>query len=260
VLADRYEAFLFDLDGVLYRGAQAVPGAAAAVRGLRTRGKAIAFVTNNSSATPHEVAGRLRRMGIQARAGEVETSALTTAEVLANRGMTSAFVIGEEGIRSALETAGVAVVDGEPDAVDAVVVGLDRGADYAKLCSAALLVQRGAALIATNPDTTYPAPDGSRWPGAGSLLAAVVAASGASPEIVGKPEPPIFRAALDRAGGGAALVIGDRLDTDIAGASRLGWDSLLVLTGIATPTELEASAVKPTYTGADLGVLFDTQR
>jgi HAD superfamily hydrolase (TIGR01457 family) len=259
MLADRYDVFLFDLDGVLYRGDEPIPGAARAVGDLRAKGRTVAFITNNSSATPQQVAKHLRRVGVHAAAAEVETSALTTASILAARGMSSAFVIGEDGVRSALVAAGLVVIDDEPDAVDVVVVGLDRQVDYAKLRSASRLVQRGAALVATNPDTTYPAPDGSRWPGAGSLLAAVVAATEVSPEVFGKPEPPIFRAALERVGGGSALVVGDRLDTDIVGAARLGWDSLLVLTGIATPSQLESSPVKPTYVGADLGALFDSR-
>lgn len=260
MIADRYDAFLFDLDGVLYRGSEPVPGAADAVSRLRSMGKRVAFVTNNSGRTPESVAEHLRAVGVAADPGEVETSALTTATLLARRGVGSAFVVGEEGIRSALAEAGIEVIDGEPDLVDVVVVGWDRGADYDALRTASVLVQRGARLIATNPDASYPAGDGLRWPGAGALLAAVETTTGVQGEVVGKPEPPLLHAALERAGGGRPLLIGDRLDTDIAGAVACGWDSLLVLTGIAGEEEALTGPIQPTYVGRDLSFLFDDAR
>jgi HAD superfamily hydrolase (TIGR01457 family) len=256
MIVDRYDAFLFDLDGVLYRGSDPIPGAAEALAHLRSLGKRVAFVTNNSGRTPEAVAARLRTVGVAAEADEVETSALTTASLLARRGVRSAFVVGEEGIRTALAQAGIDVADGQPELVDAVVVGWDRGADYTSLRTASVLVQHGAALIATNPDASFPAADGARWPGAGALLAAIETTTGVRGEVVGKPEPPLLLAALERAGGGRPLLIGDRLDTDIAGAAACGWDSLLVLTGIATREEVLAAQVSPTYVGADLSVLF----
>jgi HAD superfamily hydrolase (TIGR01457 family) len=255
-LAERYDCLLFDLDGVLYRGPTPVAGAPEVLAALRERGTHLAFVTNNSARTPEAVAARLREVGIEASAGEVETSALTTAALLSARGCRSAFVVGEEGIRTALGAAGIEVRDGEPDAADAVVVGWDRGADYAKLRRASLLVERGSAFVGTNPDASFPAPDGGRWPGAGALLAAIATTTGVAPEVVGKPEPPIYRAALARAGGGRPLVVGDRLDTDIAGAAALAWDSLLVLTGIARRADLEASPTRPTYVAEDLSALL----
>ncbi len=136
-----------------------------------------------------------------------------------------------------------------------MVVGFDDALTYAKLRGACVLVRRGAQLVATNPDLTFPAGDGELWPGAGSLLAAVVASTGAEPEVVGKPFAPLFEAALRRGGGGTPLVVGDRLDTDIEGARRLGWDSLLVLSGVATRDEVEATGVRPTYVGADVSRL-----
>jgi HAD superfamily hydrolase (TIGR01457 family) len=256
MIADGYEAFLFDLDGVLYRGADPVPGAAEALARLRSLGKGVAFVTNNSGRTPQRVAERLRAVGVDADAGEVETSALTTAAVLADRGVRSAFVVGEAGVVAALSAAGIAVAEGEPDAVDAVVVGWDRGADYTKLRVAAVLVQRGASLVATNPDASFPAADGTKWPGAGALLAAIETTTGVRGEVIGKPYPPLLKAAHARAGGGRPLLVGDRLDTDIAGAVGMGWDSLLVLTGISDARDLEGSQVLPTYVADDLRGLF----
>jgi len=251
MIADGYDAFLLDLDGVLYRGDDPIAGAAEAVARLRELGKRVAFVTNNSSRTPSAVARKLAGVGIDAAEDEVVTSALVTADLLAARGTATAYVIGEEGIRTALEDRGIRVVDGEGDDPEAVVVGWDRGATYASLARAALLVERGAHLVATNPDASYPAPEGA-LPGAGALLAVVTTTTGAEAEIVGKPHPPLLRAALERAGGGRALVVGDRLDTDVAGAAATGWDSALVLTGIATREDAERADPAPTYVLDDL--------
>ena len=256
-IAELYDAFLFDLDGVLYRGLEPVAAASEAVASLKRMGKRLAFVTNNSSRTPSAVAERLNAVGVAAVADEVETSALATANLLRERGVTNAFVVGQKGIVMALGDVGIAVVAGEPDAVDVVVVGWDGDADYAKLKTASLLVQRGAALVATNADATMPAPDG-RWPGAGALLAAIETTTGVRADVVGKPHPTLLRAALARAGGGRPLVVGDRLDTDIAGAAVLGWDSLLVLTGISQRRDLAASDVQPTFVADDLSALFDS--
>jgi HAD superfamily hydrolase (TIGR01457 family) len=254
-VADPYDAFLFDLDGVLYRGSEPVPFAAESVARLRAMTKRLAFVTNNSGRTPEAIAARLANVGIPAGVDEIETSALATAELLAARGVVGAFVVGEEGILQALRAKGITLVDAGATGVEVVVVGWDRHADYAKLRTAALFVERGATLVATNDDASFPAPDGN-WPGAGALLAAIETTTGARAEVVGKPNPPVLRAALVRAGGGRPLVVGDRLDTDIAGAEGLGWDSLLVLTGISGRDDVAASAIKPTFIGDNLSALF----
>lgn len=244
---DGYDAVLFDLDGVLYRGHEPIPGAAETVGRLRERGIRVAFVTNNAARTPEAVVEHLASVGIAATVEEVQTSALATAALLAGRGIGTAFVVGEEGLRSALTDAGIDVRDGEPDRVDAVVVGWDRTADYAKLRTASILVQRGAAFVASNPDASFPAADGTAWPGAGALLAAIETTTGRRAEVVGKPHAPVLEAALARAGGGRPLLVGDRLDTDIAGARGLGWDSALVLTGISTREDVAATGIEPTY-------------
>jgi glycerol-1-phosphatase len=256
MLADGYDAFLFDLDGVLYRGAEPVPGAAEALGRLRAMGKGIAFVTNNSARTPGMVVEHLASVGVVASPAEVQTSALATADLLRRRGVGSAFVVGEEGLRSALTDAGVKVSGGDGGDPEVVVVGWDRAVDYEKLRTASILVQRGAALVASNGDASFPAAQGVAWPGAGAILAAITTTTGAEAEIVGKPHAPIFRAAAERAGGGTPLVIGDRLDTDIAGAVALGWDSLLVLTGISTRDDATSFGYAPTFVAADLGALF----
>lgn len=255
-LLQRYEAVLFDLDGVLYRGDRPIPGAAEAVAAIRDAGIGVAFMTNNSARTPEEVAERLRGVGIDASPHEVATSAAPTARMLADRGCRSAFVVGETGIRRALAQAGIEIRDADTPEADAVVVGWDRSADYAALRTASILVDRGAAFVGTNADASFPASDGTRWPGAGALLAAISTTTGVSPEVVGKPNAPLYLEARERAGGGRPLVVGDRLDTDIAGAAALGWDSLLVFTGISRREDLDGAAVRPTHVADDLSILL----
>jgi glycerol 3-phosphatase-2 len=240
---ERYDAFLLDLDGVLYRGDEVVPGAAESVGALRASDRAVVFLTNNSARTPGQVAGKLAGMGIEARPDEVVTSAQATARVLArlvaeDGRAPSAFVIGERGVREALGEAGIEVLEGDVREAGFVVVGWDRRVDYAKLRTATMLVHRGARLVATNADPSYPAAGGESWPGAGALVAAVETASGASAAVVGKPYRPLFDEALRRAGTDRALMVGDRIETDVVGAASAGLDAALVLTGAARPADL----------------------
>jgi glycerol-1-phosphatase len=253
VLLERYDALFVDLDGVVYRGDQLIPGVGDFLDLVRSTGTFVLFLTNNSSKTPEQVAEKLRVMGVVTTSREILTSALATASMLERERTNdaTAFVIGERGIREALRGIGIRLLDGEPEHVDLVVVGWDRSADYGKLRTASLLVQRGARLIATNSDASYPAPDGL-WPGAGALLAAVTTTTGATPTIVGKPARPLFEAAAMATGASNPLVVGDRLDTDIAGAAGVGWDSMLVLTGAARPADLPIAKHLPTYLGRDL--------
>jgi HAD superfamily hydrolase (TIGR01457 family) len=237
-LADRYDAILLDLDGVLYRGDAAVAVAPDTVAELRRRGRSVVFLTNNSARTPEQVADKLTGLGIEAAPAEVVTSAEATAQLLAREGNgTSAFVIGRDGIREALRGAGIRVTDGEEEAA-AVVVGWDGSVTYEALRRATVLVRGGARLVATNADASYPAPGGELWPGAGAILAAVETASGQRATVVGKPHRPLFDAALERAGSRNALMAGDRIETDIAGAAAAGIDAALVLSGAATAADL----------------------
>lgn len=256
MLASQYDALLFDLDGVLYRGDDPVPHAAEVLVALRQVKASIVFLTNNSSRTPEQVAKKLRGLGIDAHSDEVMTSALATGELLAARGGGTAYVIGQDGIRRALADSGIELLDGEPESVDHVVVGVDLDVTYRRLATAAVLVERGARLVATNPDASFPVP-GALWPGAGALLAVITTTTGADAEVVGKPFAPLFRSALRRAGGSHPLVIGDRLDTDVAGAAALGWDSLLVLTGVATRAGLATAPDRPTFVAEDLSILLE---
>jgi glycerol 3-phosphatase-2 len=258
--ADRYDAFLLDLDGVLYRGEDPVDRAPETVEALRSMGKAVVFVTNNSWRTPSQVAEKLQGMGIRAHPDDVVTSGQATAaqlrRALGSNGAT-AYVLGGPGVRSALAEAGIEPVDGEPDRVDVVVVGWDRDLTYDRLRTATELIGRGARLVATNSDPSYPAPGGELWPGAGAILAAVEAGSGQSAKVVGKPQRPLFDLAVDRVRGRTALVVGDRIETDIVGAANAGLDAALVLTGASTPADLLAADALPTMIVANLRELTD---
>jgi glycerol 3-phosphatase-2 len=256
-LLERYDALLLDLDGVLYRGDRVIDGVPETLHEIRGTGLAVLFLTNNSARTPEEVASRLHDMGISARPDEVLTSALATAAMLKREGAdgASAFVIGERGIREALAAVGVVAIDGEPDRTDLVVVGWDRAADYAKLRTACLLVERGARLVATNPDASFPAADGM-WPGAGALLAAITTTTGADPIVVGKPARPMFDAAAEITGATRPLMVGDRLDTDVSGAAAMSWDSVLVLTGTARPPDLLDASDLPVYVAQHLSAVL----
>jgi glycerol 3-phosphatase-2 len=268
ILAQAYRAFLLDLDGVVYRGREPVPGAADALARLRSSGRSVVFLTNNSARTPAQIVEKLRDVGVEAEPDQVVTSAHALVSLLAGRGAEdsragrggdrTAFVIGEDGVREALEAAGIRVVDGEPDRTGFVVVGWDRGVTYDSLRTASVLVARGATLVATNADPSYPAEEGELWPGAGAILAAVETATGVRAEVAGKPHRPLFRAALERAGarGEEAVVIGDRIETDVAGARAAGLDSILVWTGASSPPDLLDHDALPTATVPTLAALF----
>ena len=255
-LTEGYDAVFLDLDGVVYRGDTPISGVPEVLRSLSAAGVPKAFLTNNASRTPEQVAEALKRMGVDAAADEVLTSAVATAELLAREGYAGsrAYAVGERGVRTALAAVGILVVDEPSAGVDLVVVGWDRSVDYDKLRNASLLVERGARLVATNADASYPAPDGL-WPGAGAILAAITTTTGATPTVVGKPERGMFDAAAARCGATHPLVVGDRLDTDVRGAAGAGMDSLLVLSGAASATDLLDASDLPTFLGADLRAL-----
>ncbi len=216
-------AFIFDMDGVIYRGHEVVPGAAEFIANLRQAGIPFIYLTNNSSTPPDKVALRLADMGIPATASEVLTSAdVTAAEV--SRAVTGrqALVVGEEGIRSALTRSGFTLVD-DHRAADVVVVGIDRQTTYARLREAALAIRRGAPFFATNTDRTLPTEAGL-VPGAGAVVGFLEIATDVHPTVFGKPSPGIFRHALGAIGtdAKATAAIGDRPDTDILGAAGGG--------------------------------------
>ncbi len=237
-----YAAYIFDLDGTLYRGEAAIPGAVDTLAELRRRGAVIRFVTNNSSQTRAFYSEKLGRLGFEAEKGEIHSSATGTAVYLREQGLDSAFVVGMPGLVRTLGEGGAEVVNvGGDDHVTpegrtarAVVVGICQELSYDLLNGAMQQIAGGARFIATNPDPTFPL-EGSRIvPGAGSMVAAVQACSGTIPFVVGKPNPYLIELALAEAGIDPkdALAVGDRLDTDIESGRRAGCDTHLVLTGV----------------------------
>ena len=242
-LVERYDQLIVDLDGCVWVGDQAVDGSAEAIELLRGAGKRVAFATNNSRRTGEDYVRKLWGMGIQASLADVVTVGGAVQHLLAEtRHGQTAFVIGTEALRSHVTDAGVRVLNGTDLAsrAELVVVGGTDELEFADLRDATLAVRRGAELLATGRDPTYPMPDGL-WPGTGAIVAAVETATGARAKVVGKPEPQLFLTALDRLGGGRTLVVGDRLDSDVAAAAAAGLDAALVLTGGTSAEDARAA-------------------
>lgn len=256
-LVDHYDALLVDLDGVVHLGDQPIPGAADALEAARTRGLKVAFVTNNASQTPADVAESLAGYGLKVTAGDVVTSSVVAARLLAQRLPPGApvLVVGGDGLRDPLGAAGLTPV-AKAEGAAAVVQGWAPEVGWAQLAEAAVALRAGCLWVATNLDRTLPSPRGP-LPGNGSMVAALVSASGREPESVGKPKPAMFTGAAATIGAERPLVVGDRLDTDIAGARAAGYPSLAVLTGVSSPRDLLAAGPdeRPDYLGRDLGAL-----
>ncbi len=251
ILAQAFQRFILDLDGVVWTGDEPVAGAPETIRTLRDHGKRLAFVTNNSSETPEAYAKKLADVGAQGDAAEVVTSAdavarLMSSKIPALRGR-SAIVIGGQGLIERVAELGVRIDDGtDTAACSIVVVGWDRDLTYEKLRRATLAIRAGAAFVASNTDATLPAPDGL-WPGCGAIVAALRTSTGAEPMVAGKPQPTMLEVAIERVGGPPALMIGDRIETDVLAAQALGWPSALVLTGATGVPELATAPAWPDF-------------
>ncbi|HWL35263.1 MAG TPA: HAD-IIA family hydrolase [Frankiaceae bacterium] len=259
-LCEAYDTALLDLDGVVYTGDAAIPGAVEAIAAARAAGMRIAYVTNNASRTPATVAAHLTALGIPAAESEVVTAAQAAATLLGTLVPPPGpvLVTGTEGLREALAAAGYASVPAAADRPAAVVQGYDPTLTYADLTEAALAVRAGAVWVACNLDATIPSERG-QLPGNGALVAFVAHAVGRRPDAAaGKPERALHHEAVRRSGAVRPLVVGDRLDTDVEGAARAGCDSLLVLTGVTDEAALLAAPEgrRPTYVGLDLRTLL----
>ncbi|MGW4371400.1 HAD-IIA family hydrolase [Nocardia takedensis] len=257
-LRDRYAALLLDLDGTLYRGAEVIEGAPAALAG-GAADQRLVYVTNNASRSPGSVAGHLRELGFAADTDEVVTSAQAAARLLAGRLAPGAtvLVVGTEDLVAEVAEVGLKPVRRFGEVVpDAVVQGHNPLTAWTDLAEAAYAIRAGALWVAANTDRTLPNERGLA-PGNGSMVAAVATATDQDPVVAGKPYAPLLEDALERAGARAALVVGDRLDTDIEGADRVELDSLLVLTGVSTLDELAAAPPErvPTFVARDLDAL-----
>ena len=259
-LAAGFRGVVFDLDGVVYLGEQVVPAAPAALDQVRGLGVKVAFVTNNSYRPPDRVAEKLNRLGVKAAEGEVLTSAAAAVRLLGGRdGLDGVrvMVVGGPGLRQALEAAGARVVDGPAwREAEVVAVGFDPDLTYARVRDATLAIRAGARFVGSNPDTTLPTPDGF-WPGAGATLALLQASTGVRPEVAGKPERALLDTAAAAIGPGPYLMVGDRADTDLDGAHRLGWSTALVLSGVTRPADLPDLATVPDHLLADVGGLLE---
>jgi len=251
-------AFLLDLDGVVYRGDAPLPGAAEFIAELQARRVPFLFVTNNSTRTPVQYVAKLARMGMQVGEESILTSALATAAYLADVAPsgTPIYVVGEGGLRQALEERGFVITDDHTIA-RYVVAGHDTTLTWRKLAGAALAIRRGAPFIATNPDRTLPTEEGL-VPGAGAVLAALETATGVSPLVIGKPEVTIFRQALARLGvvPEHTAVVGDRWETDIVGGRRAGLLTIGVLSGATTAEEFAQANPPPDWVYENLAALL----
>jgi 4-nitrophenyl phosphatase len=251
-----------DLDGVLWRGDEAIPGSAEAVAALRESGIRLGFLTNNSSRTVETIVEQLSSMGVPATADDVLTSAQAAARLLAQKlaGGSRVLACAGPGVVEALAANGFAVVD-EPPA-DAVVVGWHREFDFERLDGASAAVRGGARFVATNLDPTYPGRD-HLLPGAGAIVAAIATASGTQPEVAGKPEAPTVALVHERLGR-FGVIVGDRPSTDGALADALGWPFALVLSGVtarvAPPGGEGIPDPRPPFVGDDLAALVDELR
>jgi HAD superfamily hydrolase (TIGR01450 family) len=259
-LADRYDLFIFDLDGVVYVGRAPVPGAVPALTRLHAYGRSLTYATNNASRRADEVAAVLSGMGAPAVPDDVVTAAQATAGVLANRlpPGSPVLVVGADALAAELADVGLRPVRSAAEEPVAVVQGYGPDVGWRLLAEGCVAVRGGALWVATNGDRTLPSERGP-LPGNGALVAALATALERQPDlVVGKPAPALFERAAKRRNAAAPLVVGDRLDTDIEGANRAGMHSLLVLTGVTRPADLLAAPaeLRPTYLAADLDGLF----
>lgn len=263
MLIDRYDSALFDLDGVLYLGPEPVAGAPDAVTRLQAHGVRVGFVTNNAARTPKAVAEQLRGFGINCDEQDVITSAQAGARVLSDRFGPGARVlaVGGDGLYQALSDLGLIAVSSADDQPVAVIQGYDPELSWELITEAALAIRRGALWVATNTDPTRPTERGL-VPGNGAAVAAVRTAVETDPLVAGKPERPLLEETVRRLGSQRPIFVGDRIDTDIAGAGNLDLDSMLVLTGSHGPVQL-FSAIgieRPTHIGLNAGALLVAER
>ena len=258
-LADEFDGFLVDLDGVVWVGREPVPGAAETLRKLREDRKSLVFVTNNPGRASGAYAERLRDAGVEVGAEQVVTAGESTARLAAERAGrgSSAFVIGAPALHEAVSAAGLALLDGDAaHGAEIVVVSGHRGFDYDELLTAAKALQGGAALVATSRDPTLPMPGGA-WPGTGAVLAAVETASGATAEIGGKLERRLFDLARERIGGAERVaMVGDRISSDIEGGRQAGLATILVLSGATSREQAESASPAPDRVIASLADLL----
>lgn len=269
-LADDFDGFLIDLDGVVWIGREPVVGSAETLAALLAGGKELVFVTNNPARPPQRYAERLRGMGVEVGAERIVTAGMVTARLAGEAaGGGTAFVIGESPLKEMVAAAGATVLDAESGGeADVVVVSGHRGFDYAELLAAKRALDGGAALMATSHDPTMPMP-GGEWPGTGSILAAVETASGKTAQIGGKPEHHLFAMAIEVIRGskstdgvqkeprdGRLAMVGDRITSDIDGGRAAGLATVLVLSGTSSRADADAADPAPDHVIENLAALL----
>jgi HAD superfamily hydrolase (TIGR01450 family) len=258
-LVDQYDTVLLDLDGVVYVGPDAVPGAAETVHAVLDRGIRVGYVTNNAARPPGVVAAHLVELGLPAAMEDVVTSAQAGARLLRDQLPPGACVlaVGGPGLNEALAAVGLRAVTSVDDDPQAVLQGFGPDVGWRHLAEATFALRRGIPYVATNLDLTVPTERGV-GPGNGLLVEVVRRASGVDPQVAGKPERALVDESVQRLGAIRPLIVGDRLDTDIAAANRYGCDSLAVLSGVSRPVEiaLAAPAERPTHLGQDVSALL----
>lgn len=245
MVSDGPDGLICDLDGVLYRGTQVVPGAPEAVALLQDRGVKVLFCSNNSNPSRSDYVEKLSDLGLKVGEDDLLTSATVLEQMLKDEGLegSTAFCIGGAGLREAVTGAGLEIVDHRDAQV--VCVGFDLSFDYDAMRTATHALNSGASLYATNDDPSFPAADGS-WPGAGAILASVETASGQRAVVVGKPHATMAEVAERKlADRSSIFVVGDRVSTDIAMGAARGWHTVLVLTGVTSSADVEAADPMP---------------
>jgi glycerol 3-phosphatase-2 len=259
-LVDAYDLAMFDLDGVVYVGDRAVPGAAEHLAAVRETGVHVAFVTNNASRSPATVAQKLRGLGVDAAPEDVVTSSQAAAHVLLERCGEGArvAVLGADGLREALTEAGLVPTGVDDPDAQALVSGFGPDVVWHEVMQAAVRIREGLAWVASNTDLTFPS-DLGLAPGHGALVGLLARFAEVEPTVAGKPRRPLLDETVRRVGGERPLMVGDRLDTDIEGAHVAEVDSLLVLTGVSGLADLVSATTerRPTYIAPDLGGLLE---
>ncbi|MDF2048313.1 HAD-IIA family hydrolase [Arthrobacter sp. Cr_A7] len=249
-LISRFDALLADLDGVVYAGPHAIPGAVESLQQLSGLGVGLGYVTNNASRSPAQVAAHLRELGAPAEDDQVVSSSQAAAELLASRLAPGSriLVTGSPALAHEIELVGLVPVYSQDEEPVAVVQGFNPNIGWKDLAEATYVVSAGALWVATNTDMSIPQARGIA-PGNGTLVAAVTAATGQKPLVAGKPEAPLFHSAAKRLGAERPLVVGDRLDTDILGGNNAGFATVAVLTGVDTRQSILAAraAERPDY-------------
>lgn len=256
MLPSQIKSLIIDMDGVIWRSDTPIGDLAAIFNRIRERGLQFVFATNNSTKTSEQYVARLKEFGVDVEPWQVVTSSQAAAHALAQKFSpgTKVFMIGEAGVRTALEEKGFVIlsVEDAPHA-DAVVMGLDRGINFQKMFEATLLVRSGVPFYATNPDKTFPTPRGL-IPGAGAWTSVITTATEIQPIVAGKPFPFLMDLSLEKLGTSKdeTLVVGDRLDTDIAAGQNVGCPTALVLSGVATREQAESWTPKIDIIADDL--------